>query len=457
MNTTDQFELDLRVMLADRAPRREPEMLFEAVMTGTTAVRQRPGLLVGLRSGDVGTSPRTRFRLAPALLTGLLVVALAATLAIVGSRLLERQPSIPEFRATGSMTVPRTEATAVRLKDGRVLVLGGFDFIDRAAVLATAEIYDPASGRFEPTGSMAAARTRASATLLSDGRVLVAGGYPFAGLSGGGPPDAIASAEVYDPASGTFTPAGPMREARAEHGAVLLPSGEVLVVGGVGGASRTGNSATVVTRSTFERFDPATGRFTLVTGTLDRPISQPSLVLLADGRLLVADDGSFSVSIYDPTSGAVMARGQTSLRPGSAVGLPDGRVLLLSSQNDSADGRSQLYDPTTGALGPLVPVEHRPDENGPERVVVADGGGPVIRFATSYVEVDGSPVWAAIAETLDPATGSATAIDVGVWEPYDGFSVTPLSDGTILVAGGSLWVIGDGSFSASSSAALLVP
>jgi hypothetical protein len=112
-------------------------------------------------------------------------------------------PKSGTFSLTGSTAAAPAAHTATVLADGRVLVAGGNEVIDRS--LASADLYDPKTGLFTPTGSMATARTLQTATLLADGRVLVTGGESV-GWNLAGP--FLATAEIYDPATGTFSPAG---------------------------------------------------------------------------------------------------------------------------------------------------------------------------------------------------------------------------------------------------------
>src|SRR6266478_8008026 len=125
------------------------------------------------------------------------------------------------FGNTGSLNTGRYWHTATLLPNGKVLVAGGYDGVN---YLTSAELYDPATGTWTATGSLDTARYRHTATLLPNGNVLVAGGVNSSG--------SLASAELYDPASGTWTAPGSLGAARAAHTATLLPNGKVLVAGG---------------------------------------------------------------------------------------------------------------------------------------------------------------------------------------------------------------------------------
>jgi hypothetical protein len=161
----------------------------------------------------------------------------------------------PSWTVTGSLGTARTLHTATLLPSGKVLVAGGGSFNNPNHQLSSAELYDPAVGTWTPTGSLVTARQRHTATLLPSGKVLVAGGDGFAiGTQ-------LSSAELYDPASGIWTPTtGTLGVARSRHTATLLSSGKVLVAGGLGTANVDLNSA--------ELYDPVSGSCTL-TGNLN--------------------------------------------------------------------------------------------------------------------------------------------------------------------------------------------
>lgn len=201
-------------------------------------------------------------------------------------------PASGRFTSAGHMHSIRTSASAVLLRNGKVLITGGWATQSPQGVQASAELFDPRSGKFAPAGEMTTPRAGSASVLLPDGRVLIAGGCS-------GESDMLASAEIYDPEKGTFSPTGSMNTARIPYGAVLLRNGRVLVAGGTGPDRKVLASA--------EEYDPATGKWAKV-GSLHAPRHKHALTLLGDGRVLVAGGSDnrdwqgqlTSAEIYDP-------------------------------------------------------------------------------------------------------------------------------------------------------------
>ena len=190
--------------------------------------------------------------------------------------------------AAGALADPRGAHAATRLR-GDVLITGGFD---EGRALRRVERFDARAGRFRPAAPMLRAHEAHTATLLRDGRVLVAGGADSAGA-------ALAAAELYDPRSGRWSATSALRDARTKHAAVRLPDGRVMVVGGAA------DRETRTRLATTELYDPRTGRFTpgprLRSGRYKLP---GAFVALADGRVLVAGDAP-EVELLDPARGRV--------------------------------------------------------------------------------------------------------------------------------------------------------
>lgn len=194
-------------------------------------------------------------------------------------------PAAGTFRTTGAMVVPRWGFSATLLQDGRVLVAGGDGWCcspDPNAPVASAELYDPATGTFSLTGSMGVARTEFTATLLPTGQVLSAGGRSQP--AGPTPPDLLASSELFDPGSGTFAPGATMTSARLNQRATLLPSGRVLFVGGEPCCLYNADHSILMSKP--ELYDPSTTTFELVA-TKPLTFTDPTMVRLSNGWLLL--------------------------------------------------------------------------------------------------------------------------------------------------------------------------
>jgi hypothetical protein len=245
-------------------------------------------------------------------------------------------PATGKFQPTGDMSMARVGQAAALLRSGKVLIAGGW--IGHGCT-DSAELYDPATGKFTVIAKMTIRRARPSVTLLANGDVLLAGGADRGDTPGG-----IASAEVFHTATLTFEPVGSMHAGRISHTATLLNDGRVLIAGG------RGDTLT----ATAELYDPKTKQFTL-TGSLLTARYKHTAGLLPDGRVLIAGgsderDWSGSLSsaeIYDPRSGKFTA---TSTLNDGRFKLPDEAVQLPSGQLLIAGGSKlvEIYNLATG-------------------------------------------------------------------------------------------------------------
>jgi hypothetical protein len=223
------------------------------------------------------------------------------------------------FSPTGNTVIGRAGCTATLLADGRVLLAGGVDNTESA--LATAELYDPARGTFTLTGNLTAPRGGHTATLLKNGKVLIIGGG-----SGHYPSQSIyRSAELYDPATGKFTSTGEMSVARHKHASLLLPSGKVLVVGGSDNRDWRGEY------SSAEIFDPAKGEFKPTGSMSESRFKLPEAVVLMDnGQVLVAGGGNLAEVFVEAKGTFTTAKGSFGQAHffASAIPLPHNKVLI---------------------------------------------------------------------------------------------------------------------------------
>ena len=242
------------------------------------------------------------------------------------------------FSPTGAMLTARSGQVAVLLQDGKVLLAGGtgvgWHFLD------SAEIYDPVSRTFSPSGNMGAPRESHTATLLHNGQVLITGGH------GGRRADmtVYASAELYDPASKRFAPTGSMQVKRHKHDATLLVDGRVLITGGADERDRQG-----AYRST-EIYDPATGVFTLAASMHAARYKHTGTSLLLDNGQVLLVGGASTGEIYEPQKDAfseIKSSPGITRFFATATLLTNGEVLLAGGYgtNIASDAQAWLFRP----------------------------------------------------------------------------------------------------------------
>lgn len=329
--------------------------------------------------------------------------------------------------ATGSMTIPRAYHSATLLPNGKVLVTGGTD--GSGVPTSSSEIYDPATGLFTVTGSMSTARTYHTAILLPNGKVLVTGGATWSIASPTTIP--LSNAEIYDPSTGLFTSVGNILIARLVPTLTLLPNGQVLMAGGKSQAIDAGFIASA------ELYDPATGLFT-ATGSMSTPRTYFTATLLLNGTVLVAGGKCLcwpnlkSAEIYDPATGLFTAATGSMPYPSaahSATLLPNGTVLFAGGYDGissvTPNAGAQIYDPATGlftATGSMAGAQKGHNATLLPNGKVLVGGGESNLGYSAYFEI------------YDPATGLFTSTLQQTVYTYQ--TSTLLPNGKVLVTGG---------------------
>ncbi len=357
-------------------------------------------------------------------------LAIVCSWALLGFN-LAAQPPNGSFVVSQPMKTPRTAHTATLLPSGQVLIAGGYAILAGLPVWSSAELYDPAYGAFRPTGIMNSARYSHTATLLPDGRVLIVGGNS---QQGGTNYQGLATAELYDPSTGVFTPTGSMAIARYWHTATLLNTGKVLITGGLGPGGVFGSDL-----SSAELYDPETGVFS-PAGNMTGPRSEHLAVLLPDGKVLIegGTDPIPNPELYDPVAGTFASTGPSTqasyLSAMTATLLPDGSVYTTMNDPGDVGNGAESYDPVTGTFTPATLL---PDDMYSDTATLLPQGLIFIHGAETnngvYPYQAGGSSW-----LYDSATRAYVFLTGAFPESDESHTSTLLPDGAVLLAGG--WI-----------------
>ena len=345
--------------------------------------------------------------------TSLRLASLLVIVLVAGTVLPALAPS-GSFNTTGSMNVARIDHTATLLANGEVLVAGGDN--NKTGYLSSAEVYNPATGKWTLTGDMTVPREGHGAALLSNGQVLVAGGIN-ASTNGCA---TLATAELYNPLTVTWTATGSMTTGRYSFVLVALPNGQVLAAGGTncGGGGLT----------SAELYNPSTGKWT-ATGSMTIGNETNWAVLFQNGEVFVLND-----NIYHPTTGSwTTASSDPIFAHAPVVLLPNANVFAAGTiQGDS------IYSPSTNQWANFPPppctMIHQNCEGGGAllvtgNVLVAGGITQVPARPYPLSETNG------LASLLDPSTLTWTTTGT-MKTSRVGETVTVLLNGQVLFAGG---------------------
>lgn len=347
---------------------------------------------------------------------------------------------IPNWTTISSLTTPRHAHTTTLLSSGKVLVAGG-EKTWYSGILSSAELYDPSTNSWGSAGSLTVPRVYHTATLLPSGKVLVTGGRGSDGSTGPNLP----TAELYDPDTNTWSTTGSLATARRQHTATLLPSGKVLVVGG----TSSGGGGPFL--SSAELYDPSTGTWSS-GGSLIGPRYSHTATLLPSGKVLVTGGfGPYSDSmhaylptteLYDPDTNSWSSTGNLAVGRlyATATLLPSGKVLVVGGYSSSgfttnsgsgfvlATDSAELYDPTVGTWSMAGGLNNA--RNNHTATLLPSGKVLVTGGAGPYGTTNLTSL--ITTELYDPYTNRWTSTD-NLPSPVESHTATLLASGSVLV------------------------
>ncbi len=336
-------------------------------------------------------------------------------------------PAPGTWTATGALTNAPYLHTATLLPNGKALICGGSDNSSHAA--AGVQLYDPATGAWTSTNAMGKARFGHTATVLPSGKVLAAGGitsYDSFSL--------VQTVELFNPTNGTWTTTGALKSPRYGHTATLLANGKVLVAAGVG---TNGSNVNLTNLYTAELYDPTSGVWT-VTGVLSAPHDGPTATLLPNGKVLVVggatpSGGTSATELYDPASGLWTTMGPMTInrQAHAATLLTNGMVLVAGGETVNGMyiqtvNSAEIYNPATGnwtATGSLQGTHDR------HTLTLLPNGLVLLAGTSQYYNPTNT------AELYDPASGQWT-VAAHMNFPRTQHTATLLPSGKVLAAGG---------------------
>ena len=345
-----------------------------------------------------------------------LVALTASNLAVMPSRTVVADAArVGSVIPAAPMLEPRSGHTATLLPDGKVLIAGGMrrnqDFY------RSAEVYDPRTGKFQPTGQMSVARVGHVAVLLPSGKVLIAGGWVGRGCTD--------SAELYDPLTGTFRVTAQMTTRRGQPSATLLANGDVLIAGGADHDTPGGIALAEVFHTATLTFEPV--------GSMHYARISHTATLLNDGHVLIAGGRGESVTataeLYDPKTREFIQTGSllTARYKHTSGLLPDGTVLIAGGSDDrdwkGTMSSAEIYNPRTARFTATSPMNDSRFKL-PEAAVELASGQLLIAGGSEQVE------------TYNPETGMFLLASGQLSDAWHFITETRLKDGRVLLAGG---------------------